>query len=279
LDYQVKFVVHSGSGTDSGQDVFLNGLSQSWPNDIRFADGNYYLLSYWVESSDANSALVWVKVPSIPASPGSATVYLYYGKNYDVGASSGAAASPFFDDFSVVDRGKWDVYGSVSASDGVVTVTGGVNPFGDMQGRSSFGVNYAVRSRAKLWTAQASGPNTQVGFYNVADSNKYEVFYTADGLGYQGLRMQQSNGSGAIALIAQWTTGWRVFEVERNANTNRVYKIDDGTTATGAISNYLPVTAMYPRLLSALRGYDLQADWPLVRKYTYNEPQHSTWNS
>ncbi len=48
-NYQVKFVVHSGSGTDSGQDVYLNGHSLSWPNDVRFTNAANTTLNFWIE--------------------------------------------------------------------------------------------------------------------------------------------------------------------------------------------------------------------------------------
>lgn len=74
----------------------LNGHSLSWPNDIRFTDAAGNQLNYWVESSDAGSATVWVKESQIPASPGNAKLNVYYGKAGDSGASDGAATFQAF---------------------------------------------------------------------------------------------------------------------------------------------------------------------------------------
>jgi len=82
-DYQVRITVHYGSGTDSGEHVYLNGKCRTDFGDIRFtADDGTTELSYWMEKKvDSDYAIFWVKVPSIPASPNSVTIYIYYGKS------------------------------------------------------------------------------------------------------------------------------------------------------------------------------------------------------
>jgi len=80
-DYQVKIVVHYGSGDDSGEDVYLNGKCRTDFGDIRFtADDGVTELPYWIEEKvDGDYAVFWVKIPYIPASPNSTIIYLYYG--------------------------------------------------------------------------------------------------------------------------------------------------------------------------------------------------------
>jgi len=82
-DYQIRIVVHYGSGTDSGEHVYLNGKCRTDFGDIRFtADDGSTLLDYWMEEYvDSDYAIFWVKVPSIPASPDTVTIYIYYGKS------------------------------------------------------------------------------------------------------------------------------------------------------------------------------------------------------
>ena len=104
-NYQMKFVVHRGTGTDSGyykdmwdyypangDDVYLNGHSLSWPNDIRFAATDTSSvpykdveLPYWIESYDAETATIWVKIDRIASGK---TIKMYYGKSNDPGAST-----------------------------------------------------------------------------------------------------------------------------------------------------------------------------------------------
>lgn len=129
-DYQVRLVVHSGDGTGYGQDVYLGGHSESWPNDIRFADNDGNPLNYWIESYNASMAIIWVNVDRIPASPGMTSIRIYYGKPDDVSAGNGDATFDFFDDFNnnVIDTAKWGSPSNtttVSESSGVLRITAG----------------------------------------------------------------------------------------------------------------------------------------------------------
>jgi len=78
-DYQIRIKVHYGSGTDDGENVYLNGKCRTDFGDVRFtASDGETLLNYWIEEkSDSNYAIFWVKVPSIPASPDTTTIYCY----------------------------------------------------------------------------------------------------------------------------------------------------------------------------------------------------------
>ncbi len=90
-NYQMKLTVYKGSGTDSPGVVYLGGNVKDDFSDLRFtrSDG-VTLLDYWIESYTSGvSATVWVKVDSIPASPGTTDVYLYYGNPSATGAGSG----------------------------------------------------------------------------------------------------------------------------------------------------------------------------------------------
>jgi len=100
-DYQIRVKVHYGSGTDSGEDVYLNGMCRTDFGDIRFTDsGGVTELRYWMEEKvDGDYAVFWVKVPSIPASPGTAAIYIYYGKSDATTTSNGDATFEFFADF------------------------------------------------------------------------------------------------------------------------------------------------------------------------------------
>lgn len=63
-------------------------------SDIRFTDTSDNLLDYWIEEWDSTgeTAKIWVKVPSIPAS-GTVTIYMYYGNS---GATSESNFSTAF---------------------------------------------------------------------------------------------------------------------------------------------------------------------------------------
>ena len=73
--------------------------------DLRFASAStlsYY--DYWIESkTDETSAVVWVKIPSLPT--GDTVIYMYYGNAGCKSLSSGHRTFPFFeDDFTSLPR-------------------------------------------------------------------------------------------------------------------------------------------------------------------------------
>lgn len=114
-NYQVKLEI------DPGHAGFWSHV-QNDGDDIRVVDANNTtVLSHCLtEFSYANqTAMVWVKVPSIPA--GTKSIYLYYGNAAASSTSSGSDTFLFYDDFSgaSLDTGKWQ------GSTGSVVVSGG----------------------------------------------------------------------------------------------------------------------------------------------------------
>ncbi len=101
-NYAVRFVVHYGSGTDSGEDVYLDGNCRADFGDVRFTNVDASVLfDYWIEEkTDGADAVFWVEIDSLPASPGFSNVYLYYGNASAVSSSNGKATFDWFDDFS-----------------------------------------------------------------------------------------------------------------------------------------------------------------------------------
>jgi hypothetical protein len=70
-------------------------------SDLRFTDANgTALLNYWMETEvDSSTAVVWVKVPSVPIAPNTATIYSYYGNPAAVSMSNGDTTFTLFDTF------------------------------------------------------------------------------------------------------------------------------------------------------------------------------------
>ncbi len=71
-------------------------------SDISFTDSDGITpLSYWIESFVSGiSAVVWVKIPNIPISPGTSTIYIYYNNPSAVTTSNGGNTFIYFNDFS-----------------------------------------------------------------------------------------------------------------------------------------------------------------------------------
>ena len=94
---------------DAGRLDFSHARTQG--EDVRFttSDGAT-VLSHWKERWDASgqSALLWVKIPAIPAHD-STVVYMYYGNPASPDRSNGEATFELFDGFDALTN---DVYGS-----------------------------------------------------------------------------------------------------------------------------------------------------------------------
>jgi len=92
-DYQVLIELDSTN--------FDFNLTQTNGEDIRFTDSGGDLLDYWIESWDKlnETAKIWVKVPSIPASPDKTEIFMYYGNPSVSSASDGGATFDAYDDF------------------------------------------------------------------------------------------------------------------------------------------------------------------------------------
>lgn len=89
-DYQVR--INITYDTDMQQDF----------DDIRFTSSNgTALLDYWIEvSTPSVSSTFWVEVSSIPASPDTITIYIYYGNPLVGSVSNGNNTFEVFDDCS-----------------------------------------------------------------------------------------------------------------------------------------------------------------------------------
>jgi len=107
IDYQVKIILNS--------DNFNFNHAKDDGSDIAFADSNgTSVLYHWKEKWDKNNqeAILWVKVPSIPASS-TKTIYLYYGNSEAEDSSDGDNTFDFFDDFiDTIDTNKWNIKGN-----------------------------------------------------------------------------------------------------------------------------------------------------------------------
>jgi len=114
-DYQVTVAAHSGSGTDSGQDFYLNGHSRTDFGDLRFtwcnsSIGSEVECNYWIQNMSAgDSAQFWVKIPEINQETNN-TLYVYYGNSNALTTSNPNATLEFYDDFEG-DLSKWTVLG------------------------------------------------------------------------------------------------------------------------------------------------------------------------
>ena len=140
-DYQVRFKVYNTTGTDTGENVYLGSNVKPDFSDLRFTTNDNTVLTYWVQETGSNYAVVWVKVPTIPTT--GTQMYLYYGNPSAPSLSNGDATFLLFDHFDAgsVNSARWTKSGDVTVSGSIATLNA---PDETMTSVPVFGVNTAL---------------------------------------------------------------------------------------------------------------------------------------
>jgi hypothetical protein len=295
--YQMKFTIHSGDGIDDGPNVYLNGHSESWPGDIRFADVDGHALSYWLESYDAKTATVWVNVSHIPVS--GTTIYLYYGKNDDHGASDGKSTFEFFDDFNGNTSGpNWNISGNGTCvvADGRIRLSASDTGLIEAHCQETIpSTDYVIETEGSVVTPFI--------WYNGVNTS-YPSNYNRNGKYRPGLLFKQGPSPDDKAIgFDTWSyeiDGWTAFDFPRWSNCEvasyaDIYPGDayGGRFHMQAIVDGSSYTAIETLRNKVVRGTtDLDGtyfgiiaeksttdyDWVFVRNYTLHGPMNGAWD-
>ena len=172
IDYQVRIALNSSN--------FDFSKAKAKGSDIRFTDEAGDELPYWIEKWDAENegAIVWVKIPLIPASS-ETKVKMYYGNSEASSASNGTNTFEFFDDFpednidgvnEIDNNEKWDVINWCDDTPDIQTTTYHSHPYSiriidhtgyDVSETRSAGnfnlTEYEVSYWANMWETRTSG--------------------------------------------------------------------------------------------------------------------------
>jgi len=285
-DYQIRITVHYGSGTDSGEDVYVGTKCRADFGDIRFtkADGET-LLDYWLENEETAEAdgygVFWVEVDSIPASPDTTTIYIYYGNPSATTTSNGDDTFLFFDHFegTSLDLTKWIVrQGDVSVANSELKLTGGEATRGEIDSLTAFSIGAALHTRVRWSTVQAYNQH----FCSMRKSNdwnyrggdlfgdKYDNrvwFYVMDAGSY----------SHTYYEPISTPTSYHIYKVTWRSGESKAYQ-DDTLLAT-LTTNVPTVEQVVVFQEGIASGQDVYVDWVFVRKYVDPEPSHGAWGS
>jgi hypothetical protein len=118
-NYQIPITIYRSIGTNTGSSVYLGtDIYSDYSNLYFLASDQVTALPFYIESGTQTtaSATIWVSVPSIPASPSTTKVYIYwYMSGTYTSPSNGTTTFPsLFDDFngtagSAPNASKWSV--------------------------------------------------------------------------------------------------------------------------------------------------------------------------
>jgi hypothetical protein len=258
-------------------DVEYDSDMQSDFDDLRFISSSDVELSYWIESkTDEVSAVVWVKVDSIPASD-STVVYMYYGNPSASSTSNGDNTFIFFDDFDglAIDETKWTITNATgwSVSGGELK---GTNTSGRLTSVSTYseGITLEISHR---YVTRPSGGYMVGGFWLTTSNSFGYLSHSTDNY--------RNNGS------------WVAIGTPAPGSTNLFTQINVKTTALVDlyVSNYdtAEVYKSYPNISNNVasepivlgyrydnsngnQGYEAYWDWIRIRSYAATEPSITT---
>ncbi|WP_135611989.1 DUF2341 domain-containing protein [Methanococcoides sp. AM1] len=199
-NYSEEMTIKENSGKDLGNyqlQVLLDSsnfdFSKANPDgsDIRFTVNDNQLY-HWIEEWDAGSesAIIWIKVPFIPAN-GMTYVTMHYGNPSAIDISSGVSTFDFFDDFvgmrlSIANwRSDTNGGGEIDIGNGIISL---VNPkkhptdFSEITSTDAFGINSMfVVKRMKVTTGtELMGPVLEQGLLDPQDESENMIVHRTE---------------------------------------------------------------------------------------------------
>jgi hypothetical protein len=295
--YQIKYIVNYGSGTDSGNTVYLNSNCRTDFGDVRFYNGTTEL-KYWMESMTSGStATFWVKLAG-DLSAGNVIVDINYGNSSAVTTSNGLYTFAVFDDFGS-DLTKWIKYKYIEGSTasipsgqsyvrmagGIPTGTYGHSVIGSYPGYSGF-YNNIVEYRYRVGDDAISEVSIRSKF-------EYSTGTVVAGRGYKSRSDQRdgegqsihkppfygwsfvggSTGDGIVPTVDQWYRG----TFTAYGNDLKFYR--DGTLMRSVTDTSYPETGeiTLQNHYGLAGGSYTDYDWVFVRKNAGADPTYNAW--
>jgi hypothetical protein len=258
-NYQMKITLHAGFGTDDATNMYLGNLGAFTDfRDIRFTDSTgTTLLSYWLDPSTLVAGVsvdAWVQIASIPASPSTTTIYLYYGNASATSASNGTNTFAFFDDFNSLNA--WTVLNG-----------GGTG--------SASATTYLGQSVAALVVANGSNRVSIVSPFNSSNNMILEARLNCASIS-DGGKIAFGNGSMVSASESAPVNGY-YSELDSNGNTKADLGLVVSSTITilNRISNSLSNGVWYIEGLSWI-GSSLKTYQDGTNKNSATDSTYST---
>lgn len=289
--YQVLLDVRKTTGSDSGSLVFVGSNVQDDFDDIRVttSDG-FTLLDQWIESYvSGTSAQIWVEMDTIPISPGSSTIYVYYGKADAPSVSNIANASVIGQNFDEQADGQNPTSWVLDReSGGTVEVDNAqyYSPSLSLLFRDTATGDYVKAHRTftsmtglkVLFKGRSSTSNKNFSFrfFDTIDVNMANAINFGSG-GY----ITAYNGASLTNLIAYGADTWYRFLCILNAGTDKADFYINGTLYGNQFSFYTATTGL--ACIEVDTGtssvMDTWLDDIAVFKYISPEPSHGIWGT
>ena len=295
-DYQVKVLVHYGTGTNAGDSVYCNSHCRGDFNDIRFEDSTGAALPHWREMyAEYDYAIFWVRMPTIDAAT---TLVIKYGNADAASESNPITTFVFFDDFAgtVLDGTKW--------SGGLHTVTYSVNSALRILGGDNYWVDDSGDTGSQIWSTWTPITNCKVIWKSTlhlaaaAEMGQGGIAFIDASNGVQAGNFHTDGDSDEIIAGCYGNIDTVVYDYNAGANDeSRVFaitKLGDKYTlkhrvyGTDRWANDITHTiATAASRLALVVGKDsgaafcsyIEIDWIYIRNYAAVEPADGAWTA
>jgi len=289
-NYQVKIKAYYGSGTDNGENVYLNEHCRSDFGDIRFtsSDGKTELYYWMAEKVDSDYAIFWVKV-SEDLSVDPVTIYIYYGNPLATTTSNIKYTSLYNhgDDFEdgIRDEELWDITrsgtGTLKEENGVLKFTSSsMSAYAGYISCNRYSFqNLEVMIKVRNAEVRSAGlyvhknhyldwhPEAKGDFYGIVLNNSEKTCYVK----------RRVSGEISTLYSGSWISNTNILKIRIENSQIRFFE--------GNIERYNESYALDTRNLYfvyvAWTSYDYRGtDWFdnfFIRKFVDPEPTHGTW--
>lgn len=283
-NYQIRIRAYYGSGTDSGENVYLDGKCRTDFGDIRFTDDDgVSLLDYWMEESVSGShAVFWVEVAD-DLSATDRTIYIYYGNAAATDAGDGDATFILFDDFPgpSLDGSKWYSSDANLTFSGSVLTIDNTRNWGGVYSNNEYSLPYNFVVRAQKPTDDGNGQVGLEGWYSPNENDTLNVFDVWGGVKSQIYYTSRHDGGSEWHGDGSWSLDtWYHYQIKGTPSEVRYHR--DGTLQhTVTNTNYIPAgnDLMHVMFNSSSRYDVLLIDYCFLAKYVSPEPGHGAWGS
>jgi len=309
--YRVPIIVGNASSALTNYQIGLYldlsaqvsaGKIRSDLGDLRFNDSSGNGLSYWIENATTSAAKIWVNVTSIPASPSTTTIYMYYGNPSATTTSNGFSTFVLFDDFNRADSATvgngWtedEGGGTLSISGNTLYIYQYANYYCHIEKSGTYPVNFELRGMIKSNQYAQSWRPTIVAYWGSYD-------YVKIGPQSTGSHMVEWDIAGTVSNTASGTATantWYYYRIRGNSTSvwcdwsadgvtwNTVTTIARPSSWSGAPTMVI-VGKGYAQSSSAYPNADLDnsystagsletsyADNVFMRTFAYPEPTYS----
>ena len=315
-NYQIPITVYRTTGTNSGSSVYVGTAIYSDYSNLYFlASDRVTQLPFYIESSTvtATSAIIWVSVPSIPASPSTVKVYLYwYLSGTYTSSQNGTNTFLLFDEFtgaaaSAPNSSIWTLNVKGSGGTGALTGSGTIqlsptnltissvsilsvntlpaNNFCIHVRRQFSGIQYTDITFAQTNSVQDLDAGGQSSWWHTTLAQGYLV-EKQNISGQDHLMIKGATNTGASDLTPLFgstpVNTWELIDFTYTSSGLLNWSVNGSSQASATNTTYLSgakYLLISQGMYSSTSGYVTTLDYVFVRNYVNPEPSVTAWGA